>query len=733
MQNAWLREFELAYSLKKKEQKKLADKLLEDNRTKTAGKKEKKQKNPVTEPDIGKASDEGIIPASLESSARSSIDISIDIMQQCLVSPMSLMEDFSSARSSLEDFQKKTDLIDLAVNSNSAKKASQGSKLGNSKLSGNRVSTAVKSRKSASSKKLNRQIDSVKLQKSVTKAPEIYSNDSFEQQLPQLGHSNSNEIAGNEYNLPNESFYQQVSQSQPILERKSESRQQQHLHHARSIASTAPSTFSGSRSSSPLKLEKLNDGVEFRRAIGSPGGHIAREDPDFQLSGNSKPPSPIKAFQFQTTHPKSLLKYPSKKFTIRPEWNSRFVLESPLSEPIKKKDKSFSVDQPLPSIRLRDEIQNYIEAKPEEVYTPTAHLNVNTLEEDQDEVGHASGLDDSMSAISMDLVLEAERLWATIFSELRDAGTDIQYAELVELASVSHPHILVESVVGYLCILLGIKPDWETAKRSLFKQIYPLLKFIREVDPVTIPPRRLKKARKLKETNLGALSVQSIEVLNRSASKLMRWLLAFDSIAKVILSADKRRKQLKRLAGHGRDRGTTSALEDPNEETVESYMLGSSFGAGRVVTAAEQPSDIFPERQSEEEADEYEYGGGAVILTLPSAPNPTFAFGNKSAEEVSAPESMNTSTKHPELLSKGDRHISSAHLPDMPENANLSLYADMLIPGEDVVSGESLYNKTGCYLTIKKTDSVRISEADTMQFMELQRARSFYSSQVVSE
>lgn len=637
----------------------------------------------------------------------------------------------------------------------SSKKTVQVSKLGGGKISEsrNRAKTAPKSKKNSSTRKSEKQVNSNQNRKSFYSEIELESNynnnSNYDRQLlPPLDISN-NQISQNseEHIQFPSSTYEQLSKSQPIPEQKAvlEHKQHQQLQqrYPGSISSSAPSTFSvsGSRNSSPEKLNKLADGIEYHRAIGSPGGHIARvEDPEFQMSGSSKPPSPVKAFQFQAKHQKALLKFPTKTLLNRPGWDDRFILGSPLAEPVAKRDKTTDING-LPSVRLREEVQNYIEAKPYELYVPAPSVVVTDRmsgggRESGGEEDAGGGQDDTMSTISMDLVLEAEQLWTTIFGELREAGADIQYAELVELASMSHPHILVESVVIYLCLLLGIKPDWETAKRSLFKQVFPLLKFIREVDPVTIPPRRLKKARRLKDTSLGALSIHSIEVLNKSASKVMRWVLAFDAIAKVILSAEKRRKQLKRSAGSARTRDDpNSDVEDPNVETVDSYMRSSSFPAGRIVTTEEKPCDVFPDRGS---ADEYNDDviekGRSVAVVQPSQPNPTFSFPAKKVEKVddgvtvpSSPTSKGSS-RQPELMLKGDgRRMSLSKLPEVPENTNISLYADMLIPGEDVVSGGSLYKQTSCYLTIKKTESVRISDSDSQYFKDLQKAKSISS------
>ena len=39
----------------------------------------------------------------------------------------------------------------------------------------------------------------------------------------------------------------------------------------------------------------------------------------------------------------------------------------------------------------------------------------------------------------------------------------------------------MEAIVFFIGALLGVKAEWETIQRSLFRQLYPLLKFFKQV------------------------------------------------------------------------------------------------------------------------------------------------------------------------------------------------------------------------------------------------------------
>ena len=105
--------------------------------------------------------------------------------------------------------------------------------------------------------------------------------------------------------------------------------------------------------------------------------------------------------------------------------------------------------------------------------------------------------------------------------------------------------------MGYILHLLGMKKLWSTAKTCLFREPFAFIKFLREVDPLSIPIRRVCKANKHFEStrNILASSIDIYESNTSKASpvqtirKLYRWVVAFRTIANIIIKADMAKKE----------------------------------------------------------------------------------------------------------------------------------------------------------------------------------------------
>lgn len=71
--------------------------------------------------------------------------------------------------------------------------------------------------------------------------------------------------------------------------------------------------------------------------------------------------------------------------------------------------------------------------------------------------------------------------WDTLVKAMKTNSACIRYKHLCCLAFPAEPPEGVAFLFGYVSILLGIEPTWSAAKRSMFKQLQPLLKFMHEV------------------------------------------------------------------------------------------------------------------------------------------------------------------------------------------------------------------------------------------------------------
>lgn len=394
----------------------------------------------------------------------------------------------------------------------------------------------------------------------------------------------------------------------------------------------------------------LDSGIEFRKSVGVPGGHIARQhDPECKPYGEHVPTSEyIKPYKFDVRE-EDLIGYAMAKDTEKPDWDSRFVCEESLKRPnsggstpsvqsrslnrpdsgssrslqsrrsgsssrsLQSRSKeSSNIDRrqvhtcpTLPRASKEDGNNSSGQEKVKsathppstapasststrttdsfpidspQTYTHSSYLqtsaSVGTLPRVVDDTPTPRSVSEWIGSeclpptpLPRDLLDEAARLWSNLVSELRESGSDIQYSELSDVAGISKPTAEIKSVVFFLAVLSGYKADWEGCKRSLFRHLFPLLKFVKEADPAAVSVRRLRKALKLQSKELSSASVASMRNVHPSAAKLLRWVLAFSAVSKLVVSADRHRKNVQRKAHEGSG-GDTFAL--PFSETASS-------------------------------------------------------------------------------------------------------------------------------------------------------------------
>ena len=133
------------------------------------------------------------------------------------------------------------------------------------------------------------------------------------------------------------------------------------------------------------------------------------------------------------------------------------------------------------------------------------------------------------------IILEVENHWNCMITDLQKIALQLTYKEVKMLGAFTDPPHSVSSVVGYIMILLGMKSCWKTARSSIFKEPFSLIKFMRDVEPMSMPVRRVKKAQKLFHEKICELDCTLIPVELR---QFYRWAVAFSRIANIILKAE---------------------------------------------------------------------------------------------------------------------------------------------------------------------------------------------------
>ena len=137
--------------------------------------------------------------------------------------------------------------------------------------------------------------------------------------------------------------------------------------------------------------------------------------------------------------------------------------------------------------------------------------------------------------------LTAEQQWMKNLQRVHFIGSIVLHIDLWEVSQYFEPPEIVVDVVGYLCILLGLKPTWDSAQGYLFKEINQVMKFLMCSEPLKIPKRRLRKAKQLKEEKVTTRQLMML-VDNKAMKKLVNWIFQFQKLADAILKVDERLK-----------------------------------------------------------------------------------------------------------------------------------------------------------------------------------------------
>lgn len=115
--------------------------------------------------------------------------------------------------------------------------------------------------------------------------------------------------------------------------------------------------------------------------------------------------------------------------------------------------------------------------------------------------------------------------WGELEQELIEVAEGVPASDLAEIASWLKPPVAAVDIIGYICILLGINPDWATAKKLLLKNIPLLHQFITKVKPTRIPIDRWVAAAQWRQDHIPLVNHFGVEKVNKALSRLTRWVL----------------------------------------------------------------------------------------------------------------------------------------------------------------------------------------------------------------
>ena len=159
---------------------------------------------------------------------------------------------------------------------------------------------------------------------------------------------------------------------------------------------------------------------------------------------------------------------------------------------------------------------------------PTSSLSVSLAPSSSSSSAGAAGASDRALAVS--------EQWKASVEQLRSVAVNgISYKDLTEISAMREPPAFVESLCGYVALLLGLQPSWKACKRSLFSELHALEIFLKQVEPLTIPVKRLRKATALKRSRMPDLTLAISESVCRSRcfASLAMWVGHFNALAEL--------------------------------------------------------------------------------------------------------------------------------------------------------------------------------------------------------
>mmetsp|Transcript_17979 Transcript_17979/g.30080 ORF Transcript_17979/g.30080 Transcript_17979/m.30080 type:complete len:502 (-) Transcript_17979:110-1615(-) len=149
---------------------------------------------------------------------------------------------------------------------------------------------------------------------------------------------------------------------------------------------------------------------------------------------------------------------------------------------------------------------------------------------------------------------QAIAMWKSALTALRLRGKEIVYEDVAKFSKRWKRSESLRDKVVYISILLGLKSgDPKMTQRSVFRELYTLLKFFREANPLTLPKRRIIKANNHYDNCISKRKVDDTEDTedtndnqkeeekeNAFEIHILRWIDAIQAIFAIILNAKHR-------------------------------------------------------------------------------------------------------------------------------------------------------------------------------------------------
>ncbi|RHY30280.1 hypothetical protein DYB32_004445, partial [Aphanomyces invadans] len=167
--------------------------------------------------------------------------------------------------------------------------------------------------------------------------------------------------------------------------------------------------------------------------------------------------------------------------------------------------------------------------------------------------------------------------------------------DITEVRSFAKPPQIVIVVMEAVCIMVGEKPDWDTAKKLLAKSTF--MQELKEYDKDNIPPATLKKIRKYTES--PEFAVEEVKKVSKAAMSLCMWIHAMDVYAKVVKEVGPKRDRLNQMNAVLQDANGKLAKKQAELNEVITRVRGLQAQCDSVVAEKKRlimESDLTRER-----------------------------------------------------------------------------------------------------------------------------------------
>ena len=124
-----------------------------------------------------------------------------------------------------------------------------------------------------------------------------------------------------------------------------------------------------------------------------------------------------------------------------------------------------------------------------------------------------------------------------------DALNKLDKKDITEVKSFSKPPPAVQTVMEAVCLLLGEKTDWDTAKRLLGRTDF--MELLKSYDKDNIPQNILKKLKRYVDD--PTMQTDVVSKVSKAATSLCMWCHAMDVYAKVAKEVEPKRQRLNKM------------------------------------------------------------------------------------------------------------------------------------------------------------------------------------------